>query len=126
MTIAEVSKLYGLSADTLRYYEKIGLIDPVSKDTSGRRDYQEKDLRRIHFLKCMRMAGLSIELLKQYVDLFHEGEKTIPVRKEILYKQKTIIEEKMTELQTTLDYLNHKIEVYEDTLVKREKENRNN
>lgn len=121
MTIAEVSKKYGLSADTLRYYEKIGLIDPVSKDTSGRRDYQEKDLRRINFLKCMRTAGLSIELLKKYVDLFHEGEETIPERKELLFKQKAIIEEKMAELQDTLEYLNHKIEVYDDTLVKREK-----
>ena len=83
MRIAEVSEKFGLSSDTLRYYEKMGLIEPVKKDASGRRDYSEADLRRINFLKCMRMSGISIERLKQYVDLFHEGEHMIPERKEI-------------------------------------------
>lgn len=122
MTIAEVSKMYDLTADTLRYYEKIGLMDQVSKDASGKRDYQEHDLRRVNFLKCMRTAGLSIELLKRYVDLYHQGEYTIPQRKQLLIDQQDILEKKMAEMQQTLDYLKHKIENYEQTLVKRERQ----
>lgn len=58
MTISEVSKLYDMSIDTIRYYEKLQLMEPVPKDESGRRDYQEKDLRRLRFLKLMRSAVL--------------------------------------------------------------------
>lgn len=122
MTIAEVSEMYGLTADTLRYYEKIGLMDEVAKDTSGRRNYQEHDLRRVNFLKCMRTAGLSIESLKQYVDLYHQGEYTIPQRKQLLIDQQTVLENKVAQMQETLEYLKNKIENYEQTLVKRERE----
>ena len=73
MTIAEVSKKFGISSTTLRYYEKIGLMNPVAKNISGHRDYQEPDLRRINFIKCMRAAGMTIEQIKLYVDLFNEG-----------------------------------------------------
>lgn len=122
MRIAEVSKQFALSADTLRYYEKIGLMNPVAKDKSGIRNYQEQDLKRINFIKCMRMAGLGIEAIKRYVDLFNEGLDTIPQRKQILVEQEEILKTKMRELQITIDYLHNKIESYEDTLVKREKE----
>ena len=54
MTIKEVSKQFNISSATLRYYEKIGLMDPVTKNESGHREYEEKDLRRINFIKCMR------------------------------------------------------------------------
>lgn len=113
MRIAEVSKIYGLSLDTLRYYEKIGLMEPVKKDASGRRDYNEDDLKRINFLKCMRRAGVSIEGLKQYLQLFEEGEHTIPKRKEILLNQKVELEAAIEELSTTLDFLNNKIKNYD-------------
>ncbi|MEG0593093.1 MAG: MerR family transcriptional regulator, partial [Coprobacillus sp.] len=102
MTIKEVSEEFGMSADTLRYYEKIGLIEPVTRNSSGIRDYQESDLRRIKFLKCMRLSGLSIEMLSEYVKLFHEGDHTIPQRKEILLRQKEQLLLKMKELEETL------------------------
>ena len=86
MLISKVAKQFDLSADTIRYYEKAGLIDPVSKDSSGNKDYQEKEMRRINFIKCMKAAGLSIENIKAYVDLFHQGLDTIPQRKGILEK----------------------------------------
>ena len=63
MKIAEVSERYGLSADTLRYYERVGLIPPVNRNGSGMRDYNELDIRRVEFIKCMRGAGLPIEVL---------------------------------------------------------------
>ena len=124
MTIAEVSKKFGISSTTLRYYEKIGLMNPVAKNISGHRDYQEPDLRRINFIKCMRTSGMTVEQIKTYVDLFHEGEHTIPQRKELLITQLANLKQQVEELQTVIQYLENKIDNYEDTLVKRELEQR--
>ena len=88
MKIAEVSERYGISPDTLRYYERIGLIPPVNRNGSGIRDYGEIDVRRVEFIKCMRSAGLPIEVLIEYVGLVEQGDKTIEDRKEILKEQR--------------------------------------
>lgn len=125
MTIAEVSKQYDISPTTLRYYEKIGLMNPVNKNESGHRDYGQSDLRRINFIKCMRNAGMTIEHIKLYVDLFNEGEHTINRRKEIMIEQLASLEAQVDELQTIIGYLKHKIDNYEEVLVKREMEQRN-
>jgi DNA-binding transcriptional MerR regulator len=73
VTIAEVAAKFDLSADTLRYYERVGLIPPVARTSSGLRDYREGDLRWVEFIKCMRSAGVSIEALVEYVALFRRG-----------------------------------------------------
>jgi DNA-binding transcriptional MerR regulator len=122
MKIAEVSEQYGLSTDTLRYYERVGLIPAVNRNGSGIRDYNELDLRRVEFIKCMRSAGLPVEVLINYVALVQEGDKTIEARKEILVEQRKLLLERMNEMQKTLDILNHKIEVYEKAVLKKEKE----
>jgi DNA-binding transcriptional MerR regulator len=122
MKIAEVSEQYGLSTDTLRYYERVGLIPAVNRNGSGIRDYNELDLRRVEFIKCMRSAGLPVEVLIDYVALVQEGDKTIEARKEILVEQRKLLVERMNEMQKTLDILNHKIEVYEKAVLKKEKE----
>ena len=122
MKIAEVSEEYGLSADTLRYYERVGLIPPVNRSESGIRDYNELDLRRVDFIKCMRSAGLPIEVLIEYVGLVQRGDKTIEARKEILKEQRDLLVTRMQEMQKTLDVLDHKIEVYENAVLKKEKE----
>ena len=88
MKIAEVSQQYDISTDTLRYYERVGLIPPVTRNGSGIRDYTELDLRRVYFIKCMRSAGLPIEVLIEYVGLVQRGDKTIKARKEILIEQR--------------------------------------
>ena len=75
MKIAEVSERYGISSDTLRYYERIGLIPPVNRTESGIRDYSELDVRRVEFIKCMRSAGLPIEVLIEYVGLVQQGDR---------------------------------------------------
>ena len=69
MTIAEVSKKYNLTADTLRYYERIGLLPPVPRTQGGFRDYDEESCRWIELMKCMRAAGVQIEALVEYVRL---------------------------------------------------------
>jgi DNA-binding transcriptional MerR regulator len=121
MKIAEVSEQYGLSADTLRYYERVGLIPMVTRNNGGIRDYSELDLRRVEFIKCMRSAGLPIEVLIEYVRLVQQGDKTIEVRKEILKEQRELLLARMQEMQKTLDILDHKIDVYENAVLKKEK-----
>ena len=122
MKIMEVSEQFGLSSDTLRYYERIGLIPPVNRNGGGIRDYNELDLRRVEFIKCMRSAGLPVEVLIEYVGLVQQGDKTIDARKEILVEQRELLVARMKEMQKTLDILNHKIEVYENAVLKKEKQ----
>lgn len=122
MKIAEVSERYGLSTDTLRYYERVGLIPTVNRNDSGIRDYNELDLRRVEFIKCMRSAGLPVEILIEYVALVQQGDKTIEARKDILIEQRTLLVDRMNEMQKTLDILEHKIEVYEKAVLKKEKQ----
>ena len=122
MKIAEVSERYVISQDTLRYYERIGLIPPVNRNESGIRDYREIDMRRVEFIKCMRSAGLPIETLIEYVRLVQQGDQTIEARKEILKEQWEQLVARMKEMQKTLDVLDHKIEVYENAVLKRDKE----
>lgn len=122
MKISEVSEQFGISLDTLRYYERIGLIPPVNRNGSGIRDYSELDVRRVEFIKCMRSAGLPIEVLIEYFKLVQQGDQTIEARKEILKEQRELLMTRMQEMQKTLDLLNHKIEVYENAVLKAEKE----
>jgi MerR family transcriptional regulator, aldehyde-responsive regulator len=121
MKIAEVSEKFGISSDTLRYYERIGLIWPVNRNSSGIRDYNEIDLRRVDFIKCMRGAGLPVEVLIEYVALVQQGDQTIEARKEILKEQREQLVARIKEMQKTLDVLDHKIEVYENAVLKKEK-----
>ncbi len=122
MKIAEVSERYSLSVDTLRYYERAGLIPPVNRSDSGIRNYSELDLKRIEFIKCMRRAGLPVEVLIEYVGLYQQGDQTIEARKEILKEQRAILAAKMAEMQKTLDLLDYKIDRYETALLTKEKE----
>lgn len=121
MKIMEVSEQCGISSDTLRYYERIGLIPPVNRNESGIRDYNELDLRRVEFIKCMRGAGLPVEVLITYIALVQQGDKTIEARKEILKEQRDLLVARMKEMQKTLDILDHKIDVYENAVLKKEK-----
>ena len=122
MKIAELSERYGISSDTLRYYERIGLIHPVNRNESGIRDYNEIDLKRVEFIKCMRSAWLPIEALIEYVGLVQQGDGTIGARKKILKEQREQLATRMKEMQKTLDLLDYKIEVYENAVLKKEKE----
>lgn len=120
MTIKEVSERFNLSQDTLRYYERIGLIPPINRNKSGIRDYTEEDCGWIEFIKCMRNAGLPIEVLIEYVNLFQKGDETIEARKEILIEQRKQLEEKMNEMKRTIERLDNKILRYEDKMLEKE------
>jgi len=122
MKIAEVSEKFGLSVDTLRYYERIGLIPAVSRGQNGIRDYSEADIKRVEFVKCMRRAGLTIEILIEYMALLQKGDQTIETRKELLKEQRHLLEARIREDQKTLDLLDLKIKTYENRVLKKEKE----
>ena len=116
MTIAEVAKEYNISADTLRYYERIGLLPAVNRTQGGIRDYNEADCRWVEFIKCMRSAGLSVEALTEYVMLAQKGESTFEQRKQILIEQRERLRQRIQDLQESLERLNFKISNY-DTLM---------
>ncbi len=121
MTISEVSKKYGLSVDTLRYYEKAGLIPPVNRKENGIRDYTETDCGWVEFIKCMREAGLPIEVLTQYIALYAKGNRTLQQRKNLLVTERDRLKERIEQMQQTLKRLNYKISVYEQRIVACEK-----
>lgn len=114
MTISEVSKKYNITADTIRYYEKEGLIPTVPRNKNGIRDFDENSCGWIEFIKCMRSAGLEIETLKRYVSLFRQGTKTVKERKILLEEQREKLLKKHEDIKATLDRLNYKIEKYEE------------
>jgi DNA-binding transcriptional MerR regulator len=120
-TIAEVSEKFDLSQDTLRYYERIGLFPRVNRK-SGIRDYTEEDCNWVEFIRCMRGAGLPIEVLIEYVGLFQRGDETIEARKELLIEQRKQLMAMMEDMKKTLERLDYKIAVYEQVCVDKEKE----
>ena len=121
MTISEVSEKFGMSQDTLRYYERIGLIPRVNRNKSGNRDYTEEDCRWVEFIKCMRSAGLPIEVLIEYVALFQQGAETSEARKELLIEQRKQLVIRMEDMKRTLERLDNKIVRYEQGVVGAEK-----
>lgn len=113
MTIKEVSERYDIPADTLRYYERIGAIPPVTRTEGGIRDYKEADIGWVQLAKCMRSAGLPIEVLIKYLRLFKQGDSTIHERLQLLTEQREALLEQRRQIEETLDRLNYKIARYE-------------
>jgi DNA-binding transcriptional MerR regulator len=121
MIISEVCEKFGVSPDTLRYYERIGLIPPINRNKSGLREYTEQDCQWIQVILFMRDAGMSIESLLEYVNLVHQGDETMQTRKELLIEQRDQLVARIEELQKTLKLLNRKIDSYEQSVVPNEK-----
>lgn len=114
MTIAQVAKKYNISADTLRYYERIGLLPSVRRNKSGIRDFSDEDCNWVEFIICMRSAGLSIEVLTEYISLYQQGESTLEARRELLIEQRINLLKRMEDMNRTLERLNYKIEKYDE------------
>ncbi len=116
MTISEVSKKYGISQDTLRYYERIGVIPPVHRTAGGLRDYTEADLGWIELVKCMRKAGLSVDALTQYVTLMRQGDETIPARRALLAKERKQLTIQYEAIRAAMESLDYKISRYDEAI----------
>jgi DNA-binding transcriptional MerR regulator len=125
MTIAEVSKKFNLTIDTLRYYERVGLIPGVRRTSGGIRDYSEEDCNWIEFIKRMRDAGVSVDPLVEYVALFQQGDGTREARKMILVEQRDGLVNRVAELQKVIARLDYKIEHYFDKVALAEQSLRN-
>lgn len=114
MTIAEVSKKYDITQDTLRYYERIGLLPEVPRTKSGIRNFDEQSCKWVEFIKCMRSAGMTIEILLDYMALFKQGKETVSERKNLLIGQRQLLEKKKQEIENTIKRLDYKIELYKE------------
>lgn len=114
MIISEVSEKYGLTQDTLRYYERIGLIPPVKRKPNGIREYDDYSCGWIEFIHCMRRAGIPVEALVEYVQLYQMGSETKEARRELLREEFRRLEDRIAELQAVKDRLAYKLEHYDE------------
>lgn len=113
MTIKEVCSKYGLSPDTLRYYERVGVIPEVHRTPGGIRDYTEEDIGWVETAVCFRSAGMPIDLLAAYVRLYKEGDGTISARCELLREARARILAERQKCDDALAKMDAKIKVYE-------------
>jgi len=123
LTITEVSQKFDISQDTLRYYERVGLIPRVNRNKSRVRDYTEEDCNWVEFIKCMRGAGLPIEVLIEYVRLYIDGgdDETLKARKELLIEQRNQLASRMEDMRNVLERLDYKISIFDQKLLETEK-----
>ena len=113
MTIKDVCERFDITQDTLRYYERVGMIPAVTRTAGGIRDYQESDLGWVQLAICMRNAGLPVEAMIEYVRLYQEGDTTISARLQLLTDQRDVLLDRRKKIDETLDRLNYKIARYE-------------
>lgn len=110
MIISEVSEKYDIPQNTLRYYERIGLIPRVNRTKSGIRDYNEVDCNWVEYIKYMRDAGIPIEALIEYVELYQKGDETFVARIQLITDQRQLLRQRIETMQKTLERLDHKLE----------------
>lgn len=122
MDINAASEYIGLSKDTLRYYERLGLIPPVARRSNGYREYSEEDLNWLYFAKVMRNAGFSIDRLLTYVTLVKAGDDTVEARRQLLVEQLHTLDAQLSDLKVARDYLAYKVETYDTQLSRFEAE----
>nr|CAA6822776.1 MAG: MerR family transcriptional regulator [uncultured Thiotrichaceae bacterium] len=116
LTPAQMAERTGVSMDTLRYYEREGLLQTVRRTESGHRRYSANDVLWVEVLRCLRATGMSIEQLRGYCDLGEQGDHTQPERLALLLAHKSKVEQQITELQESLHLIDHKINIYQDAL----------
>lgn len=113
MTIKQVCDKYGLTPDTLRYYEKIGMIPNVSRTSGGVRNYDDAALGWVENAVCMRNAGVPVESIIEYVELYQAGDETFEARRDLLQEVQTKLLEQKRQLDAAIDRLTFKIGRYE-------------
>lgn len=112
LTPAEMSDRTGVTIDTLRYYEREGLLQEVARSTSGHRRYSEGDVLWVGVLRCLRDTGMTIEQLRHYCDLGDQGDHTMPERRQILLDQRAEIERQVAERHEALRLIDEKLTHY--------------
>ncbi|GAY71860.1 MerR family transcriptional regulator [Lentilactobacillus kosonis] len=120
MNSKKVAETLGVSIDTLRYYERVGVIPPVKRDKNGYRDYRDRDLNWIFLAKSLKNAGMSVESMIEFASLaqMRDEQDVSAAQKEVLNEQLDQIDEKLAELEKTRDLLKYKITTYDNHLAK--------
>lgn len=113
LTVQQTAKKTGLSAHTIRYYERIGLIPTIQRAANGHRRYTEDDIGWIEFLKCLRSTGMPIAEMQRYVELQQEGDATLDDRLALLEGHRRRIKAKIRELNSFLQKIEGKIDYYQ-------------
>lgn len=116
MTIKEVSEQYGITVDTLRYYERVGVIPPVTRTESGIRNYQANDLAWVKNAVCLRDAGVPIEMLIEYVKLTEIGDQSYSSRRNLLAEAREEVLAARKKYDIALAKLNYKIAMYDHVI----------
>lgn len=114
LTISEVADALGISAHTLRYYERIGLVE-VARDPAGRRVYRADALARVMFVTRLRMSDMPIRDIQRYLRLVHQGEQTVPERLALMQAHRESIRRRLEELHAALAVIDYKIATYGGT-----------
>ena len=121
-TIQDVSRQTGLPSSTLRYYEEIGLLEPVARADNGHRRYNEADLRRLTFIKNLRRTGMSIEAMCDFVALYRGGKATARQRRKLLQEHRLRVQAHVDEMLEMIGFIDYKIGLYEEEEVEHERE----
>ncbi|WP_040588918.1 MerR family transcriptional regulator [Sciscionella marina] len=111
MAIAEVAAVTGVSAHTLRYYERIGLLT-VARDAGGRRRYDVHAVGRVMLVGRLRMGEMPVRDIAHYLDLVGQGEATVPARVHMLQAQRRVVRQRLDQLRDVLAVLDYKITAY--------------
>ena len=112
-TVGEMAKKMGVAASTLRYYDKEGLLPFVERSNGGIRMFREEDFEWLSLIECLKRTEMPIKEIKSFIEWCLEGDATIDQRLEMIKKQKAVVEQKLAEMQNTLDALNYKVWYYE-------------
>ena len=112
MTIKDVCERFGITADTLRYYEQVGAIPKVARSSGGIREYDDEALSWVQNAVCLRKAGVSVEAIAEYVRLFNMGDETIKDRLDLLLSEREELGKQLAELTEAVDLLDWKISRY--------------
>lgn len=115
LTIAEVADRTGLTAHTLRYYERAGLLEPPSRGGNGHRRYSDGDLAQIRMLTCLRATGMSIADVRRYFELGRAGGSTVASRRELLLQHRAKVKAQIEQLEIELVHIDYKISLYSET-----------
>ena len=112
-TVGEMAELLGVTASTLRYYDKEGLLPFVESSPGGIRMFRDSDIEWLRVIGCMKKAGMSIKDIRQYIELALKGDDTIELRLKMFQHQKEVLRQKLEEMQHTMDMVDYKCWYYE-------------
>ncbi len=115
-TMMQVCREVGITYQTLKFYCNEGLIPNVKRDKNNRRIFDEKDIKWINDLTCLKRCGMSIQEMKEYLDLCLQGASTIPLRKELLAKKQEALRLSIKELENSVSYIDWKQNFYDEVL----------